>query len=220
MNTFIDKVAVITGAGSGLGRSLSVQLHKAGARLALCDINLDGLEETRKIIADPSDEVSLHRVDVSNQEEMACFAEEVISHHQQVDILINNAGITLTPTGFEDIPDAQFKQVLDVNMWGVYNGVRAFLPHLRARPEASIVNVSSLAGLVGLYGYTPYAMSKFAIRGLAEALQMELAQTNISVLVVHPGGIKTNLIRHAPDLAERDRDVAHKTFTQVAFLTA
>ena len=148
---------------------------------------------------------------------MSQFVEEVIAEHGQVDILINNAGITLTPTVFEDISDEQYKKVIDVNMWGVYHGIRVFLPHLRTRPEAVIVNMSSLTGLVGIYGYSPYAMSKFAIRDLTESLQSELVGTNISVLIVHPGGVKTNIIKNAPDLnGTQLREEAHEIFTQVA----
>ena len=115
-----------------------------------------------------------------------------------MDILINNAGISLTPLIFDENPSEHFTKVLNINMWGVYNGIRTFLPHLGARPEASIVNTFSLAGLVGLYGYSASSMSKYAIRGLSEALQSELEDSNVSVLIVPPGGIKTNIIKNAP----------------------
>ena len=220
MIEFHDTVAVVTGAGSGLGRSLALHLHAAGARLALCDVDMPGLEETRHLAGDEESRVSLHRVDVADRERMHAFAAEVLSRHGRVDLLINNAGVSLTPTTFDEISDAQFDLVLDVNMWGVYNGVRAFLPHLRARPEACIVNVSSLAGLVGLYGYAPYSMSKSAVRGLTEALQSELAGSGVHVLLVHPGGIKTNIIRNAPNLAKDQRDAAHAAFTRFASLSA
>ena len=150
---------------------------------------------------------------------MAQFAEEAAAHHSGIDILINNAGITLTPTPFHEIPEAQFRKVIDVNMWGVYNGIKACWPYLSASPEAQIVNISSLAGLVGLYGYAPYAMSKMAIRALAETLQMETVGSNISVLVVHPGGVKTNIIKNAPDLEASQRENAHEVFSKAAFLT-
>ena len=194
MKDFKNKTAVITGAGSGLGRSLALRLVSAGARLALSDIDENGLRETRQLTGAGDQEISLHQVDVADRQRMQEFAGEVVSRHGNVDILINNAGISLTPMTFDEITEEQYRKVLDVNMWGVYNGTRAFLPYLLERPEANIVNISSLAGLVGLYGYTAYSMSKSAIRGLSEALQGELAGTSVSLLIVHPGGVKTNLI--------------------------
>ena len=220
MRSFQNKVAVITGAGSGLGRALAVQLNRAGAHLALCDLNMTGLEETRTLLANQSLRSTLHSVDVSSREQMQRFADEVITAHGQVDILINNAGISLTPKFFDDITEEQFEKVININLWGVYHGVRAFLPHLRTRPEAGIVNMASLAGLVGLPTYAAYAMSKFAVRGLSESLQSELSKTNVSVLVVFPGGVKTNIIRNAPDLKENERESAHSSFTKTALLTA
>ena len=163
--------------------------------------------------------MSLHRVDVADRDNMNTFASEVISEHDRVDILINNAGITLTPTVFDDIKETDFKKVIDVNMWGVYYGIRAFLPHLKSRPEAVIVNMSSLAGLVGLYGYSPYAMSKFAIRGLTEVLQSEISGSNVSLLIVHPGGVKTNIIKNAPNLSnDQQRESSHAEFSRFALI--
>lgn len=220
MKDFNDKTAVITGAGSGLGRSLALQLHAAGARLALCDTNLAGIEETLSLTGASGNRISLHRVDVADREQMSRFAEEVLVAHGAADLLINNAGISLTPMTFLETAAEQFETVLNVNMWGVYNGTRAFLPHLLARPEAGIVNISSLAGLVGLYGYSAYSMSKFAIRGLSEALQSELASSKVSILLVHPGGVRTNLIKNAPNLREDEREAAHANFSRFATLDA
>ena len=218
MKDFNGKVAVITGAGSGIGRSLAVQLSREGAHLALGDINLENLSKTEELLMKAT-RMSSHRVDVADRESMGTFASEVIAEHDRVDILINNAGITLTPTDFEDISEPDFLKVIDVNMLGVFYGIREFLPHLQSRPEAVIVNMSSLAGLVGLYGYSPYAMSKFAIRGLTESLQSELAGTNVSLLIVHPGGVKTNIIKNAPNLDdEQQREAAHGEFTRFALI--
>jgi NADP-dependent 3-hydroxy acid dehydrogenase YdfG len=152
--------------------------------------------------------------------QMVIFAKAAVAQHGHVDVLINNAGIALAPTQFEAIAEDDASRVIDVNMWGVYNGIRAFLPHLRARPEASLVTISSLAGLIGLTGYGPYAMSKFAGRALSEVIEMESVGTGLRVLLVYPGGIKTNLIRNAPNLAESDREEAHEAFAQISFLTA
>ena len=220
MKSFQNKVAIITGAGSGLGRALAIQLNQAGAHLALCDLNMTGLDETRALLINPSLKSTLHRVDVASREQMQKFAEEVITQHGQVDLLINNAGISLTPKFFDDITEEQFEKVININLWGVYHGVRAFLPHLRQRPEAAIVNMSSLAGLVGLPTYAPYVMSKFAVRGLSETLQSELSNTHIAVTVVFPGGVKTNIIKNAPDLKEDEKESAHSNFTKNAMIPA
>lgn len=218
MKTFRDKVALITGAGSGLGRALAQHLHREGARLALLDRDAARLAETAAgLSGGPA--VSQHPVDVAQRGPMHAAVAEAVAGHGQLDLLINNAGITLTPTPFEHVPEAQFEQVLAVNLWGVVHGTRACLPHLRQRPEAGVINIASLAGLVGLYGYSPYAMSKFAVRGLSETLQMEFAGTGLHILTVYPGGIKTNIIRHAPDLTEAERERAHAAFTQAATLT-
>ena len=220
MNSFHNKVAVVTGAGSGLGRSLATQLFQAGAHLALCDVNETGLAETRAQLANGTGKVTLHGVDVSDAAQMQEVAARVLAVHRRVELLINNAGISLTPLPFEQTPEEAFRKVINVNMWGVYNGIRGFLPHLRSQPEAGIINVSSLAGLIGLEGYSAYTMSKFAVRALSESLQMELAETPLHILVVFPGGIRTNIIKNAPNLTETQREAAHQAFTQSAGLTA
>ena len=196
-----------------------MQLNQAGAHLALCDRDRSGLEETLSLLENSSCSASLHTVDVSDQAQMQQFASEVIAQHGRVDLLINNAGITITPTPFREVSDQQFENIIAVNFWGTYYGIREFLPHLQAQPEASIINISSLAGLIGLTGYSPYAVSKFAVRALSESLAMELVGSNIHVMVVHPGGVKTNIIKNAPNLSDRERDAAHQAFTQAAFLT-
>jgi NAD(P)-dependent dehydrogenase (short-subunit alcohol dehydrogenase family) len=219
LNLFQGKVAVITGAGSGIGRSLALQLNQAGAHLALCDIDHFGIAETLNLLENKSLAASIHPVDVSNKRQMRQFAADVIDEHRRVDILINYAGITNSPTPFTEITDQQFEKIIAVNMWGVYYGIRAFLPHLKTRPEASIITISSLAGLVGLAGYSPYAMSKFGVRALSESLAMELMGSDVHVMVVYPSGVKTNIIKSAPNLADEDREQTHQAFTRTALLT-
>ncbi len=219
MQDFRDKVIVITGGGSGLGREFALQLYRSGARLALGDLDQGGLEETLQISGDPGERVKLFQVDVSHQNAVEQFARDVESQLGPADMLINNAGICLIPQTFEDTADEQFKKVIEVNMWGPFYGIRAFLPQLKTRPEASIVNISSLAGLVGLYGHAAYSMSKSALRGFSEALQAELTGTQVHLLLVHPGGVKTNLIKNAPNLENSLQEKAHKNFTDLSFLT-
>jgi len=220
MKDFRDKVIVITGGGSGLGQEFAVQLYQASARLALCDLDQNGLEETLQITGDPGERVKLFQIDVSDQNAVEQFARDVESQLGPADMLINNAGICLIPETFEDTADEQFRKVIDVNMWGPYYGIRAFLPQLKNRPEANIVNISSLAGIVGMYGHSAYSMSKAALRGLSQALQSELSGSQVHLTVVHPGGVETNLIKNAPNLEENLQVKAHRNFTEMSFQTA
>ena len=219
MKDFTERNIVITGAGSGLGREFASQLYQAGANLALLDLDQEGLEETLQLTGDDGERVKLFQVDVSNQAAVEGAARDIEDQLGPADILINNAGICLIPQPFEEISDDQFKKVFNVNMWGAYYGIRAFLPQLKSRPEACIVNISSLAGLVGLYGHSAYSMSKSALRGLSEALQAELAGSQLHLLLVHPGGVRTNLIKNAPNLEVDLQEKAHKNFTELSFLT-
>ena len=220
MKYFQDKICVITGAGSGLGRDFAIQLYQKGAKLALCDLDQDSLEKTLQRTGDDGIRVKLFQVDVSDQSAMEELALDVESQLGPADMLINNAGICLIPGTFEDTADEQFRKVIDVNMWGPYYGIRAFLPQLKNRPEASIVNISSLAGIVGMYGHSAYSMSKAALRGLSQALQSELSGSKVHLTVVHPGGVKTNLIKNAPNLEENLQEKAHRNFTEMSFQTA
>lgn len=219
MKDFQGKTIVITGAGSGLGRSFAAQFNQAGANLALIDLDREGLEETLQLTGDDGQRVKIFQVDVADQASVQETAREVEFTLGPADILINNAGICLIPQPFDEITDDMFRKVIDVNMWGAYYGIRAFMPQLKSRPEACIVNVSSLAGLVGLYGHSAYSMSKSALRGLSEALQAELSDSKVNLLLVHPGGVQTNLIKNAPNLEEDLRENAHKNFTDMSFLT-
>ncbi len=220
MKNFQDKICVITGAGSGLGREFATQLYQAGGLLALCDLDRNGLEKTLQLTGDDGSKVKLFQVDVSDQAAMSQFAQDVESQLGPADVLINNAGICLIPQTFEETPDDQFQKVIDVNMWGPFYGIRAFLPQLKTRPEANIVNISSLAGIVGMYGHSAYSMSKAALRGLSQALQSELSGSQVHLTVVHPGGVKTNLIKNAPNLDESLQEKAHRNFTEMSFQTA
>ena len=193
---------------------------KAGAGLALCDLNESGLVETAELLQGAQAPVHTYMVDVANRTRMYELAKEVMTTFGQVDLLFNVAGVTLKPGYFDQISDEQFEWLLGINMWGVYNGIRAFLPELRQRPEAAIVNMASTAGLAGLMGYTPYAMSKFALRGLSEALQMELVGTNVIVTGVYPGGVKTNIMKNAAGFTtEEEREQANTFFMQGALTT-
>lgn len=194
MKNLYGKVAVITGAGSGIGRALALQMAAAGAKLALNDWNASALNDTLSMLGKA--EAWGQSFDVANREAVYTFAEEVLNRFGQVDIVVNNAGITLEQrmlerTGYED-----FERIVNVNMWGMIYGSKAFLPWLRQRPEAALVNVSSIFGVVGYPNQGAYVTAKFAIRGFTETLRVELAKSPVAVTCVHPGGIRTNIARN------------------------
>lgn len=195
MTKIHGNVVVITGAGSGLGRALALEFAARGARLALSDIDEAGLLATASSL--PRDvRVTTHVVDVRRREAMESYAREVEHAHGGVDMLINNAGVAVR-CDFEHLSYEQLQFVLDVNLWGVIHGVKSLLPALRRSPFAHIVNIASVNSFVPLPQNAAYNMSKFAVLGLTETLMQELANTSIRVTCVHPGAIKTNLVRNS-----------------------
>jgi NAD(P)-dependent dehydrogenase (short-subunit alcohol dehydrogenase family) len=206
MKNFKDKVVVITGAGSGMGRTLAIQLSKMGAHLALNDYNDKGLNETLTMLA-PNTKVFTKLFDVSNKDAMYQFADDVIKKFNRVDVVINNAGVAIARHRVDEIPYEDYNWIMGINFWGVLYGSRAFLPHLRKQKESSLVNFSSIFGLHGIPGQAPYAITKFAVRGLNESLELEetIHKTGVTVSSVHPGGIKTNIAQAAKG-AEEDME--------------
>lgn len=191
-----DQVAVITGAGSGIGRALAINLAKRGCHLALADIDQNGIEETVKRLPTTT-EVSKHVLDVADKEQFKGFVDDVVAVHQKVDLVINNAGVAYTAR-LENTSDEDFEWLMGINFWGVVYGSKMFLPHLRKSPDAHIVNISSVFGLISLPYQGVYNSSKFAVRGYTEALRQEMSlDSNIHVTCVHPGGIKTNIAKNA-----------------------
>jgi short-subunit dehydrogenase len=193
---FKDRTAVITGAGGGIGRALSLSLARRGCHLALADIDEERLTETVELAQAHGVRVSKHRVDVANRTAVAEFPGEVAAEHHGVDVLINNAGVAIGGT-FEQVSDEDFEWLFEVNFWGVVRMTRAFMPLLRASDDARIVNLSSVYGLVAPPEQAAYSASKFAVRGFSEALRHELEASNIGVTVVHPGGVNTSIAEKA-----------------------
>ncbi len=198
MKDLNGKVAVVTGAGSGIGRALAIQLASAGAKLALCDINLKGLNETKQLLKVQNDKgkINLYQLDVSQKEEIDVFTAQVISDFGTVDLVINNAGVSSSGRVHELTYDT-LEWTININLWGVIYITKTFLPYLLQRPEATIVNISSVYGLMGIPGQAAYCASKFGVRGFTEALRQEYYNSNISVIVVFPGGVKTNIARNS-----------------------
>lgn len=198
MKTLDQKVVVVTGASSGIGRATARLLARHGARLALVDIDEVGLKEVEKECQKEEGfkESVRFLVDVSNREAMDELAQKVVNTFGEVHVVINNAGINVT-ADFEEHTLEDFDRVFDVNIYGVVYGCHYFLPHLKKSSEAHIVNISSIFGIVGVAGQTAYSASKFAVRGFSEALHEELAESSVRVTVVHPGCINTNIVKKA-----------------------
>lgn len=196
MKNLQDRVAVVTGAASGIGRALAIGLAKKGCHLALADVNEVGMRETAQLVAATGRNVSQHVVDVSNRARMEALPEEVIAAHGHVHIVANNAGVAVAAK-LQDQSIEDFEWLIGINFWGVVYGCKFFLPYLQREPEGHLVNISSVFGLVGIPTQTSYCASKFAVRGFSESLWCELQGTSVGVTSVHPGGISTNIVAAA-----------------------
>ena len=194
MKNFSDKVALITGAGSGIGRALALELATSGCSLALVDWNKDSLEETKQLVRKKNISVSTHPFDISDREKIATLPEEVLEFHKQIDIVINNAGVSVVGT-VEEVDDSDWNWGLDILLNSVIQMTTVFLPHLKQRPEAAIVNVSSIFGLFSVPRQSIYNVGKFGVKAFTESLSLELKVSNSSVdaYCVFPGHIGTNI---------------------------
>jgi short-subunit dehydrogenase len=200
----MDKTWVVTGAGSGMGRALTLRMIRAGARVAAVDYNREALEETKNLVADPA-KLSTHLVDVTDYSQVNALVGEVADQHGCVDGLVNNAGIMHPFGSFTELPLAHMEKVVAVNWWGVVYLLKAFMPTLLARPEAQIVNVSSMGGFLAMPNISVYGASKAAVKMLSEVLMLELKHTSIQTSVVFPGSVVTHFAANSPDLDEATR---------------
>jgi short-subunit dehydrogenase len=199
MTAIRGAAAAVTGAASGIGRALALELAARGCDLALADRDEAGLQAVAAEIGrSHKQKVTVHRVDVGEPPQIADYAQAAVSAHPGLNILINNAGVTLLGQ-FHEIDQAEMDWLMNINFWGVVHATRAFLPHLSRRREAHIVNLSSLFGIIAPPGQTAYVASKFAVRGFSESLRHELqaAGSPVRLSVVHPGGVATNIVRNA-----------------------
>ncbi|AQA22509.1 KR domain protein [Rhodococcus sp. MTM3W5.2] len=198
MSEFLGRVAVVTGAGSGMGRTLALGLARRGARLAVSDVDTEGLAATVGLLEELGAEVRSDRLDVSERESVLRYADAVVEHFGVVNQVYNNAGIAFSGS----ILESEFKdieRVLDVDYWGVVNGTKAFLPHLIASGDGHVINTSSLYGILALPRQSAYNSAKFAVRGFTESLRLEMLAGGhpVRVTCVHPGGVKTNVANNA-----------------------
>ncbi len=220
MEGFAGKVCVITGAGSGIGQALAIELARSGASLAISDIDAEGLAKTEEQVKAIGAPVKADRLNVAEREAFTVYAGEVVKHFGKVNQIYNNAGIAFTG----DVEVSQFKdieRVMDVDFWGVVNGTTVFLPHLIASGDGHVVNVSSIFGLFAVPSQSAYNAAKFAVRGFTEALrqEMKLAGHPVKVTTVHPGGIKTNIVRNSTAAADIDSAGLNTLFDRCALTT-
>lgn len=196
MKSFENKVVVITGAGSGIGRALAFNFAQLGSNLALNDFDEKRLLETLALL--PVNTKVIHSVfDVSKRDLMFQFADEVVEKLGKVDVMINNAGVAIAGFRADEVSIEDYEWIIGINLWGMIYGSLAFLPYLRKQKESALVNISSIFGLHGIPAQAPYVTTKFAIRGFTESLMLEeqALNTGLTVSSVHPGGIKTNIAK-------------------------
>jgi NADP-dependent 3-hydroxy acid dehydrogenase YdfG len=191
-----NKVAVITGAGSGIGRATALAMARRGCHLALADIDETAVRDSAREAQALGVRATAHRLDVADRDAVRAFPGEVQSFHKRVDLLMNNAGVALGGT-FEQVSEADFDWLLEINFHGVVRMTRAFLPLLHKSDEARIVNVSSIYGIITPPGQAAYSASKFAVRGFSNVLRHELEGSTVGVSVVHPGGVATSIAKNA-----------------------
>ena len=204
MKDFNGRVVAITGASSGIGRALAVDLARRGSHLALADLDDDGLAETVALCEGRGVKVTSAAVDVADRAAVFAWADAVHDAHHSVNMIVNNAGVNLAATAAEQSIE-DFQWVMDIDFWGVVHGTQAFLPLLREADVGHVVNISSVFGLVSVPGQSAYNAAKFAVRGFTDALRIELEieGSNVSATTIHPGGVKTNIVnsgRRDPNL--------------------
>jgi len=205
MKDFRNKVVVVTGAASGMGRELAIKLGQRGAMVAISDVDPNGLAETERLVKATGADVHSQLLNVAEREAVLEYAETVAKHFGQVNAIFNNAGIA----HHGEVENMEFKdidRVMDIDFWGVVNGTKAFLPHIIASGDGHIVNTSSLFGLLSEPGQSAYNSAKFAVRGFTEALNQEMivAKHPVKVTCVHPGGVKTAIARNATISGDND----------------
>ena len=214
MKTLTGKVVVITGAGSGIGRALAVEVASRGSLVAISDVDEAGLAETVELVkAAGAPEVRADRLDVSDRAAFATYAVAVREQFGRVNVVVNNAGVTMTGD-FEEITYDDFEWIMGINFWGVVTGTKEFLPHLIESGDGHLVNISSLFGLISTPGQSTYNSSKYAVRGFTEALREEMliAGHPVGVTCVHPGGIKTGISRNGRKTAGQDPEALDRLF--------
>jgi len=216
MKSLENKVVVITGAGSGIGRALALNVASKGARVAVSDWNADGLAETVDLLKNAgATEIKADQLDVSDKDAFIAYAADVKDHFGVVNVVVNNAGVSHSGP-VTDMEYADFEWIVGVNFWGVVYGTREFLPHLIESGDGHLVNISSLFGLVSMPGQCTYNATKYAVRGFTESVREDMIAAGhpVGVTCVHPGGIKTGIARNGRTTAHEDHDKLAQVFDQ------
>ena len=217
LRSYADRTCVVTGAGSGIGRALAVELAGRRARLALSDVDLASVEETAQTCRQLGVDARAYRLDVADRAAVLAHADEVVRDFGPVHLVVNNAGVALHGAVTE-LTDEDFRWVMDIDFWGVVHGTQAFLPHLVASGDGQLANVSSVFGLVAVPKQAAYNAAKFAVRGFTEALrqEMRLAGAPVAVSCIHPGGVRTAIAQRARATASEDKAEMARTFDRLA----
>ncbi len=225
MKSFSGKVAAITGSGSGIGQATAIALAKEGCHLAISDISRESLDNTIELLAGYPVNISTHVVDVSDREAVYKYAEDTVTTHGKVNLIMNNAGVGLGET-VDNMSYENFEWLMNINFWGVVYGTKAFLPHLKQAGEGHIINISSVFGIISVPTQSAYNAAKFAVRGFTESLREELdiAGDPVSATCVHPGGVKTNIARNSRmgdmgSMSIGDKEDVANMFEKIAMTT-
>ncbi|WP_110239133.1 SDR family NAD(P)-dependent oxidoreductase [Nocardioides gilvus] len=222
MKSLAGKVVAITGAGGGMGREMAVLAAGRGARLALSDWDAEGLEATLALVRDLGAQVRGDVLDVSDRTAFAAWVEKVVEEFGGVNMAINNAGVSMSGD-FSELSYEDLDWIVGINLYGVLHGTKEFLPHLIASGDGALVNISSLFGLISMPGQAAYNATKYAVRGLTEAIREEMlvARHPVTVTCVHPGGIKTGISRNGRKTSGQDAASLDDMFdTRLARTTA
>ena len=202
MKQLKNKVVVITGAGSGIGKALAIQFAREGCLVAINDIKSEYLQETVDIIQGIGGKASPHLADIACRESVKKFSQEVIDQYGRADILINNAGVSIARMNIQEIDWEYWEYMMNVNFWGTLNCIKTFYPYLQSQPEAHIVNISSIYSLSGVRDRGAYCASKFAVRGLTETMIQEARGTSVRISSVLPGGVRSKIAHHSKGFSD------------------